>query len=132
MIDIENQVYTTVITALEEQYPGVMCSSEYVQQPPELPHVSLWESNNTEYQQTFDGKERHSRIVYEVNVYSNKEYGRKTECRNILKIVDAEMSKLGFSRINMQSIPNVLDVTVYRMWALYEALVDENNVIYRR
>jgi hypothetical protein len=70
--------------------------------------------------------------MYEVNVYSNKKSGKKSECKKIISIIDEEMSALGFTRIMLQPIPNMDDATKYRMTARYRAVVSKDKVIYRR
>ena len=76
--------------------------------------------------------ENHSTLMYEVNVYSNKKTGKKTECKKIITLVDEAMSALGFTRIMLQPIPNMDDATIYRMTARYRAVVSKDKVIFRR
>ena len=46
MINVENEIYTIVATALREQFPGVFVSGEYVTAPASFPAVTLIESDN--------------------------------------------------------------------------------------
>ena len=70
--------------------------------------------------------------MYEVNVYSNKTKGKKTECKNIISLIDKEMTFLGFSRSMLQPIPNMDDATIYRMTARYKAVISKDKLIFRR
>lgn len=134
MINIENEVYSTVSEKVRAKVSDIYMSGEYVKSPPSFPAVSLVEMNNTVYTntQTSEGNENHASVMYEVNVYSNKTYGKKTECKTIMSIIDDEMTNLGFTRSMLQPIPNMDDATIYRTTARYTAIVSKNNIIYRR
>ena len=109
-------------------------TGEYVKSPPSFPCASLVEVDNQIYRNTRTTEciENHAQVMYEVNVYSNKQTGKKAECKAILALIDGEMQKLGFTRTMAEPIPNEEDATVYRMVARYRAIVSKENVIYRR
>ena len=134
MIDVENKIYSIVETFVKEEYPDIFMVGEYVQAPAYFPCVSLCEVYNSVYKNssTEDEIENHAIVTYEVNVYSNKTKGKKSQCRDILRVVDEKMSSLGFLRNFSQSVPNIADSTIYRMYARYQAVVDHNDTIYRR
>ena len=134
MIDIENEVLTRVAKAVRVSYPNIGFSGEYVRSPSSFPFVSLEEKDNYTYQQTqtSDSLENHIQVMYEINVYSNKMSGKKSECKAIVALIDSEMAKLGFSRMMLQPIPNMDDATIYRITARYRAVVSANKTIYRR
>lgn len=130
MEQIESQVFTKIKTAVTTTYTNALCLGEYTPTPNKFPCVFVEEADN--YAQTLDGSgnERVTAVMYEVNVYSNKASGKKTECKAIIKIIDDEMLKLGFTRTMCQPIPNE-DITIYRMTARYSASIS-NGIIYRR
>ena len=134
MINVENEIFNDVSTKVRTSVPNIYMSGEYVKSPPSFPAVSLVEMDNTQYQstQTSSEMENHADVMYEVNVYSNKKTGKKTECKKIIALVDKEMVALGFTRMMLQPIPNIDDATIYRMVARYKAIVSRDNVIYRR
>lgn len=134
MIDIENEVLTRVANAVRVSYPNIGFGGEYVKSPSSFPFVSLEEKDNYTYQQTQTSSslENHIQVMYEINVYSNKTSGKKSECKAIMAIIDREMSSLGFSRMMLQPIPNMDDATIYRITARYRAVVSVNKTIYRR
>jgi hypothetical protein len=90
--------------------------------------------DNTVYEnsQTSSENENHATLMYEVNVYSNKTKGKKTECKEIISLIDKEMTLVGFTRIMLQPIPNMDDATIYRMTARYRAVVSKGKKIFRR
>ena len=135
MIDIENEVFTHVASALREQFSGIFVSGEYVSAPPSFPAVTLVEDDNATYERTLDssGEENHAQVMYTVNVYSNKSAGKKTECKAIISTIDRLMLGMGFIRTGRSpvEIPNA-DTSIYRMIARYRAVVSKDKTIYRR
>ena len=61
--------------------------------------------------------------MYEINVYSNRQNGRKKECRNILNVADETIVGLGFTRTMLSPVPNLADATIYRLTARYQAVI---------
>ena len=134
MIDIENEVFSTVATDVRAKYPDIYMVGEYVKTPPKFPCMSLVEMENQSYQQTEDSgsSENHVSVMYEVNIYSNKTVGKKAECKAIATLIDERMLALGFARTMLQPIPNMDDATIYRMTGRYSAVISKDKVIYRR
>ena len=133
MIDIEKEIYTPIATALRASFPGINVSGDYVKAPSEFPHVSIVESDNyttltTRYN---SDAEKFATLMYEVNVYSNKGVKRKSECKEIMAVIDDAMYRMNFTRISLAPIPNMEDATIYRMTARYRAETDGEN-LYRR
>lgn len=134
MIDIETSVFDTVAKAVRAEYPKIFMTGEYVKVPPKFPCVSLMEMDNQSYQRTEDSgsSENHVSVMYEVDVYSNKSVGKKSECKAIAALIDEQMLALGFARTMLQPIPNLDDATIYRMVGRYSAIISKDKVIYRR
>lgn len=134
MIDIENAVFNRVATKVREVFPDIFMAGEYVNSPPSFPAVSLIEMDNSIHTETVDSgsNENHVNVMYEVNVYSNKTAGKKSECKDIVALIDEEMTAMGFVRSTLTPIPNEYDSTIYRMVGRYRATVSSTNTIYRR
>ena len=134
MIDIENEIFNIISEKLRAKYQGIYISGEYVKSPPSFPSVSLIEMDNEIYRSTRTNEsiENHVQVMYEINVYSNKIKGKKTEANSIMSVIDSEFARLGFMRIMYNPIPNELDATIYRLVARYRAVVSKDKVIYRR
>ena len=134
MIDVENEIFSKVAESVRTAYPTVFMSGEYVRTPSKFPFVSLIEMSNTAYDRTQSsgGLENHASLMYEVNVYSNKKSGKKSECKAIATLIDDEMAALGFSRTMLQPIPNMDDATIYRMTGRYTAVISKDKKLYRR
>ena len=134
MIDVENAVFSAVATRVRESFPGIFLVGEYVKSPSSFPAASVVEMDNTIRTDTIDSgsNENHVNVMYEVNVYSNKTTGKKSECKAIIALIDEAMAEMGFGRATMTPVPNEYDSTIYRMVARYKATVSSNHTIYRR
>ena len=134
MIDIESMVFDRVAKRVREQFPDIFMTGEYVRSPSSFPAVSLVEMDNSIRESTIDSgsNENHANVLYEVNVYSNKTTGKKSECKTIISLIDAEMTAMGFVRVTLTPVPNEYDSTIYRMVGRYRAAVSTDHKIYRR
>ena len=134
MIDIENAVFNQVATRVRGVFQDIFMVGEYVNSPASFPAVSLVEMDNATRIETIDSgsNENHANVMYEVNVYSNKTVGKKSECKAIIALIDEEMLAMGFSRSTLTPVPNEYDSTIYRMVARYRAAVSSAHEIYRR
>jgi len=134
MIDIENQIFGKISTALRAEFNPIFVSGELVKAPATFPAVYIEEKANSAYQRTQDSGslENHVSLMYEINVYSNKQVGKKSECKAIFAVIDNEFQKIGFTRIMKEPVANLEDGTIYRMIGRYTAVVAVGGTIYRR
>lgn len=131
MNDCENEVYTRIATVLREKFPGINLSGEYVKAPSSFPHVSITQSDTvTVYMKTSDTRQ-YDRLLFEINIYSNKTSGKKTECKAIAKAIDDVMFSMNFRRMSMTPVPNMEDASIYRIVARYRVTTD-GKFFYRR
>lgn len=133
MIDISNQIFTVMANRFDERCPNGSRFSEPVDIPAKFPCMTVVEVNNSTYERSMDGshKENHAVVVYQVDVYSNLTAGAKSECRDILAMIDDEFLALNFTRLSYTFVKNV-DKKITRMTARYRAVVGEDHRIYRR
>lgn len=133
MIDIENDIYTPIAAALRSKFPAINVSGEYVREPSQFPHVTIIEQDNYVTPAHLDSSdtEKFATIMFEVNVYSNKTVGKKTECKSILSVIDSMMFARNLVRTSRTPVPNMENATIYRLTARYEAETD-GKMIYRR
>lgn len=133
MIDIESQVYDPIAKAIRTAYPETSVSGEYVRAPSSFPHVSIVEEDNytsTDKLDTAD-QEKYSTVMYEVNIYSNRNPGKKAECKTLLSFISALFYNRNFTRLSASPVPNLENATIYRITARYRAETDGEN-LYRR
>lgn len=133
MIDLENELYTVIASSLRSQYPGIFVSGETVLAPAQFPCVSIEETDNYSYRNSQDSgsNENHANLMYEINVYTNKAQGKKSECKTIFNTVDEIFTNIGFTR-TMKRPVSMDDSTKYRLIGRYTATVSKNKTIYRR
>lgn len=135
MIDVESEVFSTVAMAVRTQHPNAFVTGEEVATPPRFPCVVLREMDNSTYQRTLDSSsaENHAQLMYQVDVYSNLAIGKKSQCREIVALVDTAMQSLGFVRIGSgpMEIPSA-HKTIYRMVARYRGTISKDFMMYRR
>lgn len=135
MINVENEVFSTVSTALRAEYPNMNPLSGARQPAPEdLPVAVGMEMDNSTYQRTLDlsGTENHATVMWQWEVYSNKMPGKKAECKAIMEIIDTQMIGMGFLRTGSgpMNMPNA-DNSIYRMVARYKAVVSKSGAVHR-
>lgn len=131
MIDCENEVYTRIARVLRDKFPGINIAGEYVNAPSSFPHVSITQSDNSVVSEKMTGSAEMAQVMFEINIYSNKADGRKTECKAIAKVIDDVMFKMNFKRMALTPIPNMEDATIYRIVARYRVMTD-GKYFYRR
>jgi hypothetical protein len=133
MIDCENEVYTRIAKMLREKFPGISVAGEYVKSPSTFPHVSITQSDNPTVSSRIDSsmKENMVKPMFEINVYSNKTGGKKTECKSIAKAIDDLLFSMNFTRLAFTPVPNLEDATIYRITSRYQVVTDGKH-FYRR
>ena len=131
MIDLENDVFTAVANVLRAAHPGIYVTGEEVPAEAKLPAVSIVEADNriaTRYRTT--NIENAVSVMWEVNVYSNKVSGKKSEAKAIAATLDEKFAEMGFTRTMKNQVPNFNDTRIYRIVCRYEAIVDKDLWIY--
>ena len=132
MIDIENDVFSYIATALRNAHAGVQVYGEYIETPAKFPAVTLVEADNRVLQnmRTSDDIEFGVLSMFEMNVYSNKASGKKAEAKAIATTADELFEAIGYTRTFREQVPNLKDATIYRIVCRYEAHIDKDLMIY--
>lgn len=139
MIDIQNMIVDAIFNAVkaENAYPNADVTTGFDMKTAVFPCVVVEEVNNAPLRSTDtdDCAENHTRLVYEVSVYTNDISKAKTEGRNILKIVDDTLQGLKFRRTRTNQPLNI-SRTIFRQYARWEVVVgkpitDGDRVIYQ-
>lgn len=134
MLDFSNEIYTAFANAVRAAHTGIKTSSEYVRSPAQFPFSSCDEIENTDIQNLNDSSkaENFARLIYRVQVFSNKKSGKNAEARAIFATADAVMKGLGFIRKTYTTTPDIYESTIYQITATYEAVINKDGVIYGR
>lgn len=133
LIDIENELIEGLSDTLQADYKDILIVSEELSASATFPCVSVTETDNYTYENTIDSGtgENHAVIAFQISVYSNKKYGKKSECKKIMGIIDDYMLMKGFYR-TMTNTVTMSNNSVCRMICRYRAVVSKNNEIYGR
>lgn len=135
MIDIFPQIYKEIkerLTAFENSEVGmsllgkksIKVSDTYLYSSQKFPCVTVEEKSNEYADGETDFAEKHSDLMYEINIYDNSKNKLET-CRKIATAIDGYMTgKMGFRRVMCEPYPNTADSTVYRYLLRYEGYID--------
>ena len=134
MIQIEDMLFTKIATALRAQFSGIYVVGEYVNAPSKFPAVYIVEMDNTVNRAGRDtsGIENFADVMYQVDIFSNKNKGKRAECKEIAAFVDEQFASLGFTRSFLNPVPNMDNGTIYRLTGRWIATVGKDNTVYRR
>lgn len=134
MIDFANEIFTAVAKAVRNAHPGTAVASEYTRKPSQFPAVTVEEISNVvvDHLEDSSNEERFAGVTYRIQVFSNKQSGKRTEARTIFDTVDTEMRRLGFRRVTYATTPEIYESTIYNINATYEAVVSAVGYVYKR
>ena len=134
MIDVANIVFTTVAKTVRERHAGATVIGEYTRKPSKFPTVTLDEIQNVMVDRLEDSsnQENFAGVTYRLQVFSNKQNGKKSEAREIFATADAEMRRMGFRRVTYTTTPEIYKSTVYEITTTYEAVVSAAGYVYKR
>ena len=107
MIDIETSIYSPIATALKAEYPDIFVTSEPVATPGKPLVVGIVQQDNYMSANKLDnsGRERFATVMFQVDVYSNLQTGKKSKCKEVMDFVDRMLFALNFTRIALTPLP---------------------------
>lgn len=134
MIDKQNEVFTNVANRVRDQHAGTTVTGEYTRKPSKFPAVTLDETQNVIVDRLEDSSnaENFAGVTYRLQVFSNKQSGKKAEARSIFATADTEMRRMGFRRTTYTTTPEIYDSTIYNITATYEAVLSATGYVYKR
>lgn len=122
MIDVENELFTVVATALRSSFSNIYVTGEAVDAPSKFPCVVFYEDDNYISQVDMDSSwdEKFAILRYRVDIYSNKASGRKSEAKAIRAVIEPLLYRRNFTRFSSTPINDMSDniyhvVTTYRV-----------------
>lgn len=134
MNDFENEIFTDFAKTVRKEHPGTTVIGEYVRRPSKFPATTLDEYQNVMIDNLMDSsqEEKFSGIGYRLQVFSNKQSGKKAEAKAIFATADKKLCSMGLRRKTYSTTPEIYESTIYSISATYEAVIDENGVVYKR
>lgn len=132
MTDIENIIINRIDKVLEAGGYKDILGSSYQDMPARFPWVFFEQTDSYESSQYHKSsrENNYDTVVFEADIYSNANKGSKAECKEILGIIDAEMTSLGFERTTAQPMRPTSEMYKARLLARYRGIVDSNTYIY--
>ena len=126
MIDIENLVFDTVFNAVRTVHSNMNVTKGFIEENAKFPCIVVREVNNVplERTNTDDCAENFSRLTYQIDVYSDKAGTQRSECRDLLNLVDGIMQTMKFKRIHMNEPLNIKR-SIFRQYARYSVIADK-------
>lgn len=134
MIDFNAEIFTNVAKAVRDNHVDVTVTGEYTRKPSKFPTVTLDEISNVmvDWLEDSSNEENFAGVNYRIQVFSNKESGKRAEARAIFATADAEMRRMGFRRMTYSTTPEIYESTVYQINATYEAVISAEGRVYAR
>lgn len=134
MIDVNNEIFATVAGVVRESHVGITVIGESVRKPSKFPTLTIDETENVMVDRLEDSskEEKFAGVAYKLQVFSNKQSGKKAEARRIFATADAEMRRMGFQRVTFTVTPEIYESTIYQINATYEAVVSAAGYVYKR
>lgn len=131
MIDKSNEVFTLVATELRKKFKGISVMGENIDTPKKFPTVTIDEVSNLPTHE--DGKtlNQYARVRYRVQVFSNKENGKRAEARAIYKVVDEVLQSINLKCKAYNPLPSIYNSQIYQITSSYEGIFREDGQTYR-
>lgn len=131
MIDVANEVFTAVASAVREQYPDASVIGENVKMPASFPCVAMDETYNVSAHADSSNEDKFSAVTYRVQVFSTGE-GKRVQARTIFKTVSDAFRKLNLICKTYTTTPDVYNSSVYQITATFEGHIRQDGMIFRR
>lgn len=134
MLDYSRQVFSRLTDTLRAKFKGIYASRNDSVSPPKFPAVTIVQKSNANYKKTMDCdcRENHVKVMFQIDIYSNapEEADRIDTAEKIACEVSDFMIGLGFSRTLCEPIPNVSDMSIYRISMRFEGVIGKDALVY--
>lgn len=129
MINIENQVYTLIRSAIQPYSAEI--GSIYTESPAKYPYVFFEMTNNPVWERGSDSGdiENFANQSFEVSIYTKGNI-KKTLAKQIAETIDSKLKGLNFRRVFYSTVPNFRDNNIYRLILRYRVIVGKDNTTY--
>ena len=132
MIDFANEIYDTFAKGVKAQHKDCKTSGEYIRTPSAFPAATLDEIKNVSVDRLEDSsnEEKFAEVGYRLQVFSNKQKGKKAEARAIFATADSLLRGMGLKRKTFTTTPEFYNSTIYSITATYEGTISADGVVY--
>lgn len=131
MIDVSNEIFNTVATAVRTKHSPVAVIGENVSVPASFPTVAMDETYNVPTEIDSSAVEKYAAVTYRVQVFCSGE-GKRAKAREIFNTVAETCHGLNLMRKTYTTTPDIYNSSVYQISATFEAVVRHDETIFRR
>lgn len=132
MIDKSNEIFTLLAKGLRDKYSNITVLGENVDVPSKFPCVTFDETLNIPTHLDTSVINKFARVQYRVQVFSNKESGKRAEAREIYKTVDEILQSVGLLCTSFITTPTIYNSSIYQITAIHSGTLDKDGYVYRR
>ena len=131
MLDFSNEIFNAVAKHLRSLYKGIQVKGEYVSTPAQFPTVTIDEISNIPSHLDSANENKYADVIYRVQVFSNKENGKRAEARKIYASVDNKLMELGLFAKSFTTTPAIYNSEIYSITATFGGTIGADGVVYR-
>lgn len=131
MIDVENQIFTIIKTAIVAVNSACTVTSTLNTKTATFPYALAVQMDSYPSRQTNSLNEEYAVLTWQIDIYSNDTARRKTICSTIAEAVDNALSQLNFRRMSRVPVQDPNDPGIYRLTLRYTVETD-GTTFYRR
>ena len=134
MFRIEREIFTKTANAVLADYPTCRIVNAFIYAPDNFPCVAIvFSDDGMTYKMRDSSKADNFRdISITIDVFSNKQDGKKTEAEDIMQTVIDTLIPYNFTMVSCKPASNINNASNYRITATFTATVDKNGKIYTR
>ncbi|MCM1276059.1 MAG: hypothetical protein NC299_11970 [Lachnospiraceae bacterium] len=134
MLDFSKQVFSRLTLHLRGSFPKIYTSRNENTSPPKFPAATIVQKNNVNYKWSIDSSslENHVKVMFQIDIYTNDkdELERMELAESIRDETSDFMLGLGFNRTMCEPIPNVQDLSIYRISMRFEGVIGRDAIVY--
>ena len=131
MIDVSNEIFNAVATAVRAKHSPIAVIPENTSVPASFPTVAMDETYNVPSHQDSSQTEKYASVTYRVQVFCAGD-GKRAKAREIFATVADAMHGLNLMRKTYTTTPDIYNSSVYQISATFEADVRHDGFVFRR
>lgn len=131
MIDVSNEIFTVLATAIRNAHSPIQVIGESISVPAVFPCVAIDEIYNVPSHLDTSSQESYNAVTYRVQVFASGD-NKRAMAREIFKTVADACWGMNLIRKTYTTTPDVYNSSIYQISATFEADVRHDGMIFRR
>ena len=129
MVDICNQIFNSLKTKIEADFPSIKVQKEYQPIASTFPTVTFYEIGNSAISHSLDYTERKSNLAFQIDIFTTGGT-KETIAKNIAKSVNTALeTNWHMKRVFANPIQNTTDPDIYRYTMRFSCKIDEDKLL---